>query len=111
MPQPAATARDPRDLRGRVQVVGHVDAGYLSLGQAATYLGVSGRTIRRWIGERGLPYYYLPALPGRKRKSGRGRGRFLFRKGELDRWLRPYKNGLPAAHAEAPLDTEAETTL
>ena len=87
--------RDPTDLNGKISVVAHVDAGFMTLAQAAGYLAVSSRTVRRWIAERGLPHYYI---------GGRERGKLLFRKGELDRWTRRFKNGLAACSAEKPLD-------
>jgi len=66
-------------------VVASMHAGYMSLAQAAGYLAVSTRTIRRWIADRGLPHYFV---------GGSQRGKLLFRKGELDRWARQFKNGL-----------------
>ena len=89
--------RDPRNPDGRVQVVATVDAGYLTLAQAAAYLGASTRTIRRRVKHGRLPHYYLPGLTGE-------RGQLLFRKGEIDRWIRRFKNGL-AEGSENALDT------
>ena len=69
-------------------VVESVHVGYLSLAHAANYLGgVSTATVRRWIKNLGLPHYYFPG-------GGGQRGKLLFRKGELDRWARRFKNGL-----------------
>ncbi len=77
--------RDPRRTDGSVSVVEHVDAGFISLAQAAQYLAVSSRTVRRWVEVGGLPHYYV-------RLEGRKRGVLLFRRGEIDRWLRGSKN-------------------
>jgi len=71
-------------------IVQSVHVGYMNLAQAATYLGVSVATVRRWVKDRGLPHYYVPGGTGGK--SGRPRGHFLFRKGEVDRWVRKHKN-------------------
>lgn len=74
-------------------VVESVHVGYLSLAHAAKYLGgVSTATVRRWVKNLGLPHYHVPG-PG-KGKSGGPRGTLLFRKGELDRWTRRFKDGL-----------------
>ena len=79
-----------------------MDAGYITLAQAAAYLAVSSRTIRRWIEERSLPHYYI---------GGRQRGKLLFRKGELDRWARRFKNGLDAGKPENALDAMGPEAL
>ena len=84
-PDSTMARRSPRDADGTIRVVEHVDAGYITLVQAAKYLAVSSRTIRRWIGERSLPHYYI---------GGRQRGKLLFKKGELDRWARRFKGRL-----------------
>ena len=68
--------RDPKNRNGSVAVVDHVDAGFLTLPQAARYLMVSSRTVRRWIDDRHLPHHYI---------GGPDRGRLLFRKEEQER--------------------------
>jgi excisionase family DNA binding protein len=92
----AATAvrRDPSGADGQIRLVDHVDAGYVTLAQAATYLAVSSRTVRRWIEEQALPHYYI---------GGRQRGKLLFRRTELDRWARRFKGAL-ATDSNNPLD-------
>jgi excisionase family DNA binding protein len=87
--------RDPRSTDGSVSVVEHVDAGFITLTQAAQYLAVSSRTVRRWVEDRHLPHYYI---------GGPERGRLLFRKGELDRWTRQFKNGLSGGPTQKSLD-------
>ena len=64
-----------------------VHVGYLDAQQAAVYLAVSKPTIRRWCKNQGMPHYHLPGAGGK-------RGVLLFRKSEIDRWLRRFKNGL-----------------
>ena len=83
-------------------MVAHVDAGYISLAQAAAYFSVSARTIRRWVLSRRLPHYYI---------GGQERGKLLFRKGELDRWARRFKNGLTAGSSEKALDAMGPEVL
>ena len=95
MPDRGEEPRDPRHADGNVQLVAHVDAGYITLAQTARYLAVSTRTIRRWVTSRGLPHYYI---------GGAERGKFLFRKGELDRWVRRFKNGFAARNSGKALD-------
>ena len=95
VPVRATHRRDPRQPNGKVAMVTHVGAGYISLAQAAAYFSVSARTIRRWISSRSLPHYYI---------GGPVRGKLLFRKGELDRWARKHKNGFPAYPERKALD-------
>ena len=94
--------RDTTELNGNISVVAHVDAGFMTLAQAAAYLAVSSRTIRRWVTSRGLPHYYI---------GGAERGKFLFRKGELDRWARRFKNGFTAHNSEKALDAMGPEAL
>ena len=89
----------PKALRGTGDratwpVVESVHVGYLTLAQAAHYLAVSKATVRRWIKNLGLPHYYLPG-------GGGQRGKLLFRKGEVDRWMRRHKNGLKKVDSSA----------
>ena len=77
-------------------VVESVHVGYLTLAQAAQYLAVSKATVRRWIKNLGLPHYYLPG-------GGGQRGKLLFRKGEIDRWMRRHKNSLKKVDLAANL--------
>ena len=70
-------------------VVESVNVGYMTLKQAADFFGMSPATIRRWCKYQGLPHYHVPG-------SGGKRGKLLFRKGELDRWTRRFKNRLAA---------------
>jgi len=82
------------DGRGRWPVVESVHVGYLSLPQAARYLGgVSTATVRRWITGHGLPHYHITGCGGE-------RGKLLFRQGELDRWMRRFRNGLASSQGE-----------
>lgn len=92
MPDAVLNRRDPRNTDGSVSMVEHVDAGFITLTQAARYLSISPRTIRRWIEDQGLPHYYI-------RRKGSKRGVLLFRRRELDRWLRGNKNALASGHA------------
>lgn len=50
-------------------------AGYLTVQQAADYLGISEKSIRRYI-----KYYGLPAV-----KPG---GRYLISRTDLERWIK-----------------------
>jgi excisionase family DNA binding protein len=72
----------------------HEGFGPLTLAQAASYLAVSTDTIRRWIASARLPHYWIPPACGKGM-----RGKLLFRRGELDRWLRRYRNGLAPSGA------------
>lgn len=92
----AVPAQDLAERDGKVHLVAdaNVHAGYLTLAQVARYLGRSPRTLRRWAEHKGLPHYYI---------GGPERGTLLFRKAELDRWMRRFKNALP----ERALDTTA----
>lgn len=81
----------PAGSVGPRPVVASADAWYMSLDQTAHYLGgVSKSTVRRWIEALHLPHYHLPSAGGAKRE----RGRLLFRRREIDRWMRPFRNGL-----------------
>lgn len=83
-------------------MVAHVDAGYITLAQAASYVSVSARTVRRWVSSRGLPHYYI---------GGPVRGKLLFRKGEMDRWARKHKNGLASCRERKALDDTGPEAL
>ena len=50
---------------------------YMTLKQIAEYLGISERTVSRWIAEVDFPHY-------------RVRGRLRFRASEVDEWMRRY---------------------
>jgi two-component system, chemotaxis family, chemotaxis protein CheY len=69
-----------RDVGGRA--VGS-DSEWLTLGQAAKYLGVAQSTIRKWSDQQLLPAFYTP---GRHRR---------FRRGDLDAFLA--RSGRPDA--------------
>jgi len=75
-------------------VVASVHVGYLTLAQAAKYVGCSARTLRRWVEAGDFPHFYV-RLPGQRR------GRLFFRKGQIDRWLRKFKGGMAGASALA----------
>ena len=64
--------------------------GYLSLKEAAEYLRCSTRSIRRHIECRSLPHYCFPSA------NGGERGALRFRKRELDRWARRFRQHAPA---------------
>lgn len=55
-----------------------IPAGYVTIQQAADYLGVSERSIRRYIKEYGLPVH----KPG---------GRYLISIEELETWIRRHE--------------------
>lgn len=82
-------------------LVDSVHVGYLTLRQAADYLNCSPKTVRRRIKSHGLPHYFVPGSRGI-------RGQLLFRRGELDRWVRRFKNGLVKESHNAALDTPAK---
>ncbi len=104
MPDDALNHRDPRHTDGSVSVVEHVDAGFITLAQAARYLGaVSTATVRRWIKGHGLPHYHITGCGGE-------RGKLLFRPGELDRWMRRFRNGLAASKNEDGLGEKPSAT-
>lgn len=63
---------DVVDLRDYRRIDGSV---YMTRARAAEYLGVSTRTVARWVGDEGLRAY-------------RVRGGWMFRRGELDGWMR-----------------------
>jgi len=99
----ADTTRGPQAADGHQQwpTVDSVHVGYLSLVQAARYLGaVSTATVRRWIKGHGLPHYHITGCGGE-------RGKLLFRQGELDRWMRRFRNGLAASKNEDGARREA----
>lgn len=81
------TARAPEATPPGRQAAPDTEAGYLTLEQAAGYLACSTKTVRRWAQADGLPHYYV-------RRRGCTRGVLLFRKGQIDRWLRSCANGL-----------------
>ena len=63
---------DVVDIRSYRNVGGTV---YMTRTRAAQYLGVSTRTVARWVAADGLPAY-------------RVRGRWMFLRSELDEWMR-----------------------
>jgi excisionase family DNA binding protein len=83
-------------------VVESVVVGYMTLPQTGEYLGVSTATVRRWIKKLALPHYHVPGAGGK-------RGKLLFRRGELDRWMRRFRNGLQAHEGWAALHLTATT--
>jgi excisionase family DNA binding protein len=62
----------------------------LTLGQAATYLGVAQSTVRKWSDGGRLPAFYTPG------------GHRRFRRGDLDAFLADSRGATPA-EAETPL--------
>lgn len=58
-----------------------VDETYLTIAEAATRLRVAQSTIRRWIREGDVPAYHL------------GRRRVGLRRGDLDRLVKPVREG------------------
>lgn len=64
------------------------DTPYMSLAEAAAFLRTTPKTVRRWCsGKRPLPHFYI-------RREGCSRGVLLFRRTQIDRWLRGHQNGL-----------------
>lgn len=51
-------------------------AGYLSLTETAEYLGVSRKSIYRYIADRGLPAHQLPS------------GRWIIDRAKLESWIK-----------------------
>jgi excisionase family DNA binding protein len=82
-------ATERRTSRGGVKPAGE-DREWLTLGQAATYLGVAQSTVRKWSDGGRLPAFYTPG------------GHRRFRRGDLDAFLADSRGGAPAS-AEAPL--------
>jgi len=74
-----------------------VGSDYLTLEHAAEYMDCSTKTVRRCIAQ-GLRYYYV-------RLGGHKRGILLFRRGDIDRWLRRFRNSLAPDSQEKVLDT------
>jgi excisionase family DNA binding protein len=62
---------------------------WLTLGQAAKYLGVAQSTIRKWSDQRRLPAFYTPG------------GHRRYRRGDLDAFLE--RSGAGARSSEGPL--------
>ena len=62
---------------------------WLTLGQAAKYLGVAQSTIRKWSDQRRLPAFYTPG------------GHRRYRRGDLDAFLE--RSGAGARSTEGPL--------
>jgi excisionase family DNA binding protein len=69
-----------RTRRGGVGPVGG-DQEWLTLGQAATYLGVAQSTVRKWSDSGRLPAFYTPG------------GHRRFRRGDLDGFLADSRSG------------------
>lgn len=57
----------------------HIQPGYLSQPEAATYLNVSDSTLEEWIRKKGIPFY----RPGWERR---------FKKEDLDSWMNSFKD-------------------
>ena len=57
----------PRDNPGKQPPLGETD--WLTLGQAARYLGVAQSTIRKWSDQKKLPAFYTPGGHRRYRRS------------------------------------------
>jgi excisionase family DNA binding protein len=66
-----------------------VEPDWLTLGQAAKYLGVAQSTIRKWSDQRRLPAFYTPG------------GHRRYRRGDLDQFLE--RSGAGTRSAEGPL--------
>ena len=82
-------ATERRTSRGGVKPAGG-DLEWLTLGQAATYLGVAQSTVRKWSDGGRLPAFYTPG------------GHRRFRRGDLDAFLADSRGGAPG-EAETPL--------
>jgi len=61
-----------------------IPPGYLDQTTAASYLGVSIETIRRWR-KQGLPCFVLPPT------DGGSRGVLLLRRRDIDAWARRFR--------------------
>jgi len=58
--------------------------GFLRADEVAERLGVSERSLRRWVRTKGLPAYHL----GRELGGG---GHLWFRAAEVERWLKQFR--------------------
>jgi excisionase family DNA binding protein len=76
---------DPRTPRRRAP---GVEPDWLTLGQAAKYLGVAQSTIRKWSDQRRLPAFYTPG------------GHRRYRRGDLDEFLE--RSGAGGGGVRAP---------
>ena len=61
--------------------------GWISIGEAATHLGVTKDTIRNWIKKSGLPAQKIGKL-------------WKFKKSELDNWVRSGKSAITNAKGQ-----------
>jgi excisionase family DNA binding protein len=77
-------ATERRTSRGGVKPAGG-DLEWLTLGQAATYLGVAQSTVRKWSDGGRLPAFKTPG------------GHRRFRRGDLDSFLADSRGGAPPA--------------
>jgi excisionase family DNA binding protein len=77
---------DPRAPRRRAT---GAEPDWLTLGQAAKYLGVAQSTIRKWSDQRRLPAFYTPG------------GHRRYRRGDLDAFLE--RSGAGARSTEGPV--------
>ena len=77
---------------------GASDAEWLTLGQAATYLGVAQSTIRKWSDGGSLPAFYTPG------------GHRRFRRDDLDTFLADSR-GAPAEPAHSVLIVDDDESL
>jgi excisionase family DNA binding protein len=77
---------EPRSPRRRAP---GAEPDWLTLGQAAKYLGVAQSTIRKWSDQRRLPAFYTPG------------GHRRYRRGDLDAFLE--RSGAGARSTEGPV--------
>jgi excisionase family DNA binding protein len=77
------------DLRSPRRRAPGAEPDWLTLGQAAKYLGVAQSTIRKWSDQRRLPAFYTPG------------GHRRYRRGDLDAFLE--RSGAGARTTEGPL--------
>jgi excisionase family DNA binding protein len=77
------------DVRSPRRRAPGAEPDWLTLGQAAKYLGVAQSTIRKWSDQRRLPAFYTPG------------GHRRYRRGDLDTFLE--RSGAGARATEGPL--------
>jgi excisionase family DNA binding protein len=77
------------DLRSPRRRATAAEPDWLTLGQAAKYLGVAQSTIRKWSDQRRLPAFYTPG------------GHRRYRRGDLDAFLE--RSGAGARSTEGPV--------
>jgi excisionase family DNA binding protein len=77
------------DLRSPRRRAPGAEPDWLTLGQAAKYLGVAQSTIRKWSDQRRLPAFYTPG------------GHRRYRRGDLDAFLE--RSGAGTRSTEGPL--------